>query len=258
MLRALPLAFSLGLAACAPAGPQVAAPAASPFVGSLAAAPSPQAAPSPTASTTCGRLHGGPPTQTDGVLTAGQSSGRFPVITFDCTDASRVVNATIETYVRARLPRSASDRVTVSCATTLLTSGLASLICIETAEYRGAAHPFHASKSFNFGVSGDSARLLSVDDLFLPGVDAATLLGAFAEPMLRARGVEPLAPEPVRVHDFLLARDGLIAHFPEYAVGAYIDGTQDVLIPYASLRRFMVPSLWAQPAEVDHARHDAL
>lgn len=243
--RALPIMALLSVAACNPAGPRIASPA-----GPASYAAAPQSHP-------CGLLRGAAPTEVKASISAGRSSATYPVLGFDCVDASRTVNATIEKFARGRM--SDECEVTMGCSVVMLSSTLASIVCWENAQC-GGAHPFHPSTTLNFVVEGNSARKLALGDLFEAGVDAPALLGRLAEASLRAKGVAVLDPGNVRVNDFLILSDGLVAHLPEYAATSYLDGTQDVLIPYAVLGPYLRPALRTTFAtkEDSHARRDAL
>lgn len=178
----------------------------------------------------------GPDTSTehDEHVEIGVTSATYPVFTFGCVEGTAIVNAAINGYVSARVSNalSSNGQLALKCETIGWVGAYLSVICTEWS-YSGGAHPFHASTTLNFAVQGRATRRLELGDLFRDGIDGGELLGRLAEPTLRARGVTTTGT--IRARDFLLTNEGIVVHFPEYSVGAYIDGAQNVLIPFREL-----------------------
>ena len=165
---------------------------------------------------------------------SGNVSASYPVYALGCVEGSRIVNAAITAYVGARVrdALSANGQLALKCETIGWVGVYLSVICTEWS-YSGGAHPFHASTTLNFAIQGRATRRIELGDLFRDGIDGGELLGRLAEPTLRARGVTITGT--IRARDFLLTNEGIVVHFPEYSVGAYIDGVQNVLIPFREL-----------------------
>lgn len=112
---------------------------------------------------------------------------------------------------------------------------------------RGAAHPAHTMDVYVYDYKAD--KLLSVDDLFLPGVDYLPVLSRLSREDLRMQAQEGdmgftynedmvqdgTEPRKENFSLMLPLRDGLMVYFSEYQVAPYAAGPQQVSIPYNKL-----------------------
>ena len=92
-------------------------------------------------------------------------------------------------------------------------------------------------------------KLLSTDDLFLPGADYLPTLSRLAREDLRAQAQEGdmgfnynesmvedgTLPRKENFSLMLPLKDGLMVYFAEYQVAPYAAGPQQVVIPYSKL-----------------------
>ncbi len=105
--------------------------------------------------------------------------------------------------------------------------------------YDGAAHPGSYSRTLTYDL--ESGALLTLDRLFLPGVDYLGPISAYCITELGTRdigfemfsgGADPTADN---YRNWNVTLDGLLITFDEYQVAAYAAGPQTVLVPYAQL-----------------------
>lgn len=118
---------------------------------------------------------------------------------------------------------------------------------------RGAAHPWHTIDTYVYDY--DRNKLVSIDEMFRPGVDYMTLLSQYSYQDLLAQskegdvgfvfddamvreGTKPTAENFSRI---LPIKDGLMIYFNEYQVAPYAAGPQQVAIPYAKLKDVINP-----------------
>lgn len=118
---------------------------------------------------------------------------------------------------------------------------------------RGAAHPWHTIDTYVFDYA--KGKLVSIDEMFRPGVDYVALLSQYSyqdllaqskegdigfifdESMVR-EGTKPIKENFSRI---LPIKDGLMIYFTEYQVAPYAAGPQQVVIPYAKLKDVINP-----------------
>ncbi len=112
---------------------------------------------------------------------------------------------------------------------------------------RGAAHPAHTMDVYVYDYKAD--KLLSTEDLFLPGADYLPKLSRLAREDLRAQAQEGdmgfnynesmvedgTLPRKENFSLMLPLKDGLMIYFTEYQVAPYAAGPQQVVIPYSKL-----------------------
>ncbi|HNK64416.1 MAG TPA: RsiV family protein [Anaerolineales bacterium] len=111
------------------------------------------------------------------------------------------------------------------------------------AYFDGAAHPGHYSATLNYDLASD--RLVTLDELFLPGSNYLQVISEYCKAELAKRdigfdgfsaGADPL---PENYTHWNLSADGLIITFDEYQVAPYAAGPQVVIIPPSALASVM-------------------
>jgi len=122
------------------------------------------------------------------------------------------------------------------------------------AYFDGAAHPGHYSVTLNYDLASD--RLVTLDELFLPGSNYLQVISEYCKAELAKRdigfdgftaGADPLPENYTRWN---LSTDGLIITFDEYQVAPYAAGAQVVTIPPFVLQSITnpngIPSLFSK------------
>jgi hypothetical protein len=126
---------------------------------------------------------------------------------------------------------------------TAATGDLVSVVFYVDGYVMGAAHPFHYSYALNYAL--DQAKILGLDELFLPGTGYLELLSSYSLDELSRRGVlewdDGALPAPENYQRWNITPDGLLISFDEYTVAAYAAGSQSVVVPYAVLQEFLDP-----------------
>jgi len=108
------------------------------------------------------------------------------------------------------------------------------------AYFDGAAHPGHYSATINYDLASD--RLITLDELFLPGSNSLQVISEYCKAELAKRdiGFDGFAagadPQPENYTRWNLSADGLIITFDEYQVAPYAAGPQVVVIPFSALQ----------------------
>jgi hypothetical protein len=114
-------------------------------------------------------------------------------------------------------------------------------------DYTGGAHGNLYFQTYTFDLV--QSRILTLNELFLPGIDPlATLapivqadlaaqMGEFADPTWIQEGTDSL-DEYV---SFVITLDSLVFFFPPYQVNAYAAGPQTVQIPLAQISAILAP-----------------
>ncbi|MBI5959560.1 MAG: DUF3298 domain-containing protein, partial [Chloroflexi bacterium] len=114
--------------------------------------------------------------------------------------------------------------------------------------YTGGAHPNSYFRSFMFDLTGQ--RVLALQDLFLPGIDALGVIAPIAQQSLIAQlgdAIDPAwlaqgaGPDPVNYQNVVITPDALVIYFSPYQVVAYAAGPQVVSIPLADLAAILAP-----------------
>ncbi|MEO8400543.1 MAG: DUF3298 domain-containing protein [Gammaproteobacteria bacterium] len=104
----------------------------------------------------------------------------------------------------------------------------------------GRAHPYHMHKVFNFDLS--KGKLLTLNDIFKPGTKYLTLFAKYSNKSLNEKLHDKwmiaagTAPTLKNYAHWNLEDDGILITFDEYQVAPYVDGPQEVEIPYTELR----------------------
>jgi hypothetical protein len=109
----------------------------------------------------------------------------------------------------------------------------------------GAAHPYHLTSSFNFDL--EKGQEISLDQLFLPGVDYLQAISDYCSAELSKREIgfemfsEGANPTLENYAVWNVSSEGLVITFNEYQVAAYAVGPQEVVIPFAVLQETLDP-----------------
>lgn len=120
--------------------------------------------------------------------------------------------------------------------------------------YLGGPHPNMLYQTFTFDLKGQ--RVLTLNDLFLPGSNPLTVidpiveqslktqLGDYADATMIQQGT---GTDPANYQNFTITPDGLTFFFPPYQVAPYVAGPQTVTIPLASLSTILAAPFNGQP-----------
>jgi hypothetical protein len=109
----------------------------------------------------------------------------------------------------------------------------------------GAAHPGTYSRTLTYDL--EAGAFLSLDQLFLPGVDFLGPISAFCITELATRDIAfemfsgGANPTTDNYRNWNIAPDGLLITFDEYQVAAYAAGPQTVVVPYTQLSVIIDP-----------------
>lgn len=109
----------------------------------------------------------------------------------------------------------------------------------------GAAHPNSYSRTATYDLA--SGRLLTLADLFTPGMDFLTPLSVYCLQALQAGQVaetlmaEGAAPTAGNYSRWNVTAQGLLITFDPYQVAAYAAGQQLVTVPYTELQAIIDP-----------------
>lgn len=103
----------------------------------------------------------------------------------------------------------------------------------------GRAHPYHQHQTLNFDLT--TGKLLELKDLFKPRSNYLAVLAKQANKSLNAKLQDKMmindgtAPTEKNYQLWNLESDGILITFDEYQVAPYVDGAQEVAIPYSQL-----------------------
>jgi hypothetical protein len=120
--------------------------------------------------------------------------------------------------------------------------------------YTGGAHPNTIFTTFTFDLVQN--RVLTLDDLFVPGSNPLAVIGPLVEQSLQAQLGDMTdaswihtgtGDNPDNYVDWQLTADALVFYFPPYQVAAYATGPQSVSIPRAQIAG-LLQSRFATPA----------
>ncbi len=113
--------------------------------------------------------------------------------------------------------------------------------------FDGAAHPGHYSRTITYDL--ENGEEVSLDQLFLAGVDYLGPISIYCMDALRERGVTldefwigGAQPTPENYQNWNITADGLLITFDEYQVAPYVAGPQEVVVPYAELASILDPN----------------
>ncbi len=110
----------------------------------------------------------------------------------------------------------------------------------------GRAHPYHSNITINYDLA--SGKTISLDSLFKPNSKYLHVLSAYCKKKLEeklsdkwmiAEGTKPLEKN---FKLWNIESDSLIITFDEYQVAPYVDGVQEVEIPYSELKDIIAPT----------------
>jgi hypothetical protein len=113
--------------------------------------------------------------------------------------------------------------------------------------FDGAAHPGHYSRTVTYDL--ENGKEVSLEQLFLAGVDYLGPISIYCIDALRERGVSldefwigGAEPTTENYRNWNITADGLLITFDEYQVAPYVAGPQEVVVPYAELAAILDPN----------------
>lgn len=128
-------------------------------------------------------------------------------------------------------------------------------LLLKIGSYTGGAHPNYEFKSFSFDLAAQ--KVLTLDDLFLPGADVWPVIAQMVQDSLTTQLADGADPQwildgsgenPDNYQNFVLTPDALIFYFMPYQVAPYAAGAQQVSIPYTALTGLFNEALLTPPA----------
>jgi hypothetical protein len=114
-----------------------------------------------------------------------------------------------------------------------------------TSYAKGAAHPFDYTRTVTYDL--EKGEDVTLDQLFLPGVDFLGLISTYCLAQLSASevgsvlSVEGAQPTVENYRNWNVTADGLLITFDEYQVAPYAAGPQTVTVPYSELQAILSP-----------------
>lgn len=121
-------------------------------------------------------------------------------------------------------------------------------------EFTGGAHGMTTFQTLTFDL--DAGRLLTLDDLFVPGTNPLATIAPLAQASLTEQLgdiadadwiAQGTSPDPVNYQDWLLTPDALVLLFEQYQVVFYAAGPQTVSIPLTEIAGLLAPQF--QPVQ---------
>jgi len=104
--------------------------------------------------------------------------------------------------------------------------------------YTGGAHPGRWTHSFNFAISGESARVLRLGSLLRTGMLEPLL--RLVQDKLREKGASwPNEVNGGHLENFCITPTGLDFHFDPYIAGSYAEGDYSVFLAWNELEQFV-------------------
>jgi len=112
-------------------------------------------------------------------------------------------------------------------------------VYFDTEEYSGGAHPNQNYVAYTFGIVRGRPAAVTLQDLFRPGVDGprtasdllmARLRGNPDATFIRDGTVQSI--DPAVASEFVVTPTAIVFLLPPYAVGAYVNGSFVVKIPF--------------------------
>jgi hypothetical protein len=137
------------------------------------------------------------------------------------------------------MPSADSWELNTTCRATTLRATLVSVRC-DVYSYTGGAHGMTNASSRTWEVTGDAARELALADLFTaPFVD---VLDAHLTRELKRTEADwfvsgEMTTVAENLHTWNVTKEGVAFVFDPYEVGSYAQGTQEVVVPWAALRK---------------------
>lgn len=104
----------------------------------------------------------------------------------------------------------------------------------------GRAHPYHQHRVINFALN--KGIILTLDDVFKPGSNYLKTIASYCNKKLNSsltdkwmitEGTKPL---PKNFINWNMESDGILITFDEYQVAPYVNGPQEVEIPFSALK----------------------
>lgn len=109
----------------------------------------------------------------------------------------------------------------------------------------GRAHPYHTNRVVNFDLA--NSKTLILGDLFKPKANYIKAIATYSNKKLKEKltdkwmidsGTKPIERN---FKNWNLESDGIVITFDEYQVAPYVDGTQEVRIPFSVLKNLISP-----------------
>lgn len=107
----------------------------------------------------------------------------------------------------------------------------------------GRAHPYHTHQVLNFDLS--NGKVLTLQDLFKPRVKYLNVLAKYSSQELNKKLQDKwmikdgTAPLPKNYQLWNLKKEGILITFEEYQVAPYVNGAQEVEIPYSTFKNLI-------------------
>jgi hypothetical protein len=113
----------------------------------------------------------------------------------------------------------------------------------------GRAHPYHNRHVVNYDLS--QGKVLALADLFKPKANFLKLIAEYSRKQLLQKSSDPIIAQMVKqgtkveaknFKNWNIQNDTLLFTFDEYQVAPYVNGPQEVEIPYAALKNVIAPN----------------
>lgn len=113
----------------------------------------------------------------------------------------------------------------------------------------GRAHPYHNHHVINFDLT--KGKVLALADLFKPKSNFLKLIAEYSRKQLLKNSSDLTMAEmvkqgtkadPKNFRNWNIQNDTLLFTFEEYQVAPYVNGPQEVEIPYAALKKMIAPN----------------
>lgn len=110
----------------------------------------------------------------------------------------------------------------------------------------GRAHPYHTHRVFNYNLTKN--KLLSLGDLFKPKTDYLKMIAEYSRKQLLEKSTDQSIVEMIKqgtqvnaknFQNWNIQNDTLLITFDEYQVAPYVNGPQEVEIPYSALKNII-------------------
>ena len=112
--------------------------------------------------------------------------------------------------------------------------------------FAGGAHPNNSSTAFNYDL--ERGRMLALADLFMPSSDYLKVISDYCIAELKKRKVgdddwirKGAGAKPENYARWNIVPEGLLVTFDSYQVAAYVEGPQEVIVPFAVLKGIIKP-----------------
>ena len=110
----------------------------------------------------------------------------------------------------------------------------------------GRAHPYHSYRTLNFDLS--TGKVLALNDLFKPKTNYLKVFAKYSTQKLNQTLKEKFmitngtAPDIKNYKTWNIQPEGILITFDEYQVAPYVEGAQEVEIPFSELKNIIAPN----------------